>query len=212
MSGFDPDSNREVAPPDLDHQLRAELERGERLLWSGQPIASRLFLKAFALYLFAIPWTAFALFWEVMALSPWLAMQSAENPDNAQQILSIVFPLFGLPFIAIGFWMLAKPFVLLRKAGRIVYAITDRRAIIAVLGRGGASEIESYSYSQMGQGLQRNESADGSGSLYFAIGRSVGSDGKTRLRRRGFEAVAKVQEVESKLRRAIEAFEAAEEG
>ncbi len=209
MSGFDPapKAKGEMSSLDLSAQLRAELERGERLLWTAQPIAARAMRAAFVLYIFAIPWTAFSLFWEAMALSPWLALRGQEDPTGGiQTAVGIVFPLFGLPFIAIGFWMLAKPFVAAAKARRTIYGLTDRRAVIAVFGEGKASEIESYGYEKMGPEMERKERADGSGSLYFAFKRTVDSDGDPRTERKGFEEIPSVREAESKLRRAVEGF------
>jgi hypothetical protein len=57
---------------DLDSILRRELMPGERLLWSGRSQPGKL-KAAFAIWFFAIPWTAFALFWEAMAFMPWFA-------------------------------------------------------------------------------------------------------------------------------------------
>jgi len=47
--------------PELESILRRELLPAERLLWSGRPDPARL-RAAFAIWLFAVPWTAFALF------------------------------------------------------------------------------------------------------------------------------------------------------
>ena len=43
------------------------------------------------------------------------------------QLISICFPLFGLPFVLIGLGMLTAPHWAKRKALRTAYAVTDRR-------------------------------------------------------------------------------------
>lgn len=206
MSGFDPDSKTKNKNPKIDFlpELRAQLERGERLLWTGHPFPNRILLAAFPIYFFAIPWTAFSLFWEVMALSPWLALRGQEEVTTIQTALGIVFPLFGLPFIAIGFSMLGKPFLMAAKAKRTIYGLTDRRAIIVTFDEKKTKEIESYGYEKIGSEIERKERTDGSGSLYFAFKRTVDSDGDPKTERKGFEEIPSVREVENKLRRAVE--------
>ena len=55
-----------VSGDPLDLALKRELRSGERVIWKGHQLA-RISAKAFGIYLFAIPWTAFALFWTMMA-------------------------------------------------------------------------------------------------------------------------------------------------
>ena len=51
----------------LPHETRFVVERelafGERILWLAQPNPRRLMLLALPILLFAIPWTAFSIFW-----------------------------------------------------------------------------------------------------------------------------------------------------
>ena len=106
----------------LELALERELEAGERVRWKGRGMLQEA-LTRFALYLFAIPWTAFALFWTAMAWSATGAM------DENAGFLSYAFPLFGLPFIAVGIFMLATPFL----AG-YVDVLADARPFPVVLG------------------------------------------------------------------------------
>ena len=50
-------------PPQLQQRLMAELRPGEMIAWAGQPRPGRFMMKGFALWLFFVPWTAFALYW-----------------------------------------------------------------------------------------------------------------------------------------------------
>ena len=152
----------------LDRSLIA----GERLLWAAQPRASRLW-GGFGLYLFAIPWTAFALFWESMALIPFL-MAGPDTSAAWKWGFGIVFPLFGLPFIAVGLAMLYTPIHAMRKAGRTVHALTNRRLLTLV--EGSKAELKSAFVDRIGP-IERSEGRDGWGSISVQTHSKLDSDG-----------------------------------
>ncbi len=158
--------------PELDAILRRELMSGERILWSGQPNPKKLY-AAFGMWLFAIPWTVFALFWEGMA-SMMLWSPGTKTPDAISYTFGIVFPLFGLPFIAVGFYMLAMPFKAIAKAKRTVFALTDRRVLSVTAGK--SRETASVMIDQMGP-FKVKAGSDGYGSLSIQTGSSIDSDG-----------------------------------
>lgn len=158
-------------PPALDQALRRELVTGERLLWQAQPRAS-LMKAGFGIWLFAIPWTVFALFWEAMALLPWFS--PSKTPEPVQWTFGIAFPIFGLPFVLIGFWMLWQPLNAMRKAGSTVYGLTDRRLIRIVEASG--RDVASVLLDQIGP-MDRNESNDGTGHLRIQTHSRVDSEG-----------------------------------
>ncbi len=162
----------ETIAPDLDAILRRELMTGERILWSGQPNPRKLY-AAFAMWLFAIPWTAFALFWESMALFM-LWGGTTKTPAAITWSFGIVFPLFGLPFVVVGFYMLAMPFQVIGKARRTVYALTDRRVLRLTAGRN--REAQSVMLGQMGP-ITVKAGSDGYGTLTIQTGTSIDSDG-----------------------------------
>lgn len=157
--------------PELDVILRRELLPGERLLWSGRPDPSRM-RAIFAIWFFAVPWTAFALFWEAMAFLPWMA--STHTPSGIQWSFGIVFPLFGLPFIGIGLGMLWMPFKTRRKAAQTIYGLTDRRMLRVTAGT--KRESASVLISQMGP-IDVTADADGYGTLRIQTGTRLDSDG-----------------------------------
>lgn len=157
--------------PELEMILRRELMPGERLLWSGRPDPSRL-RAIFGIWFFAVPWTAFALFWEAMALLPWMA--SSHTPLGIQWSFGIVFPLFGLPFIGIGLGMLWMPFKVRRKAAETIYGLTDRRMLRVTAGT--KRESASVLISQMGP-IDVTADADGYGTLRIQTGTRLDSDG-----------------------------------
>lgn len=143
----------------LDQALRRELTAGEHVLWSAQPRAARL-KAGFWIWAFAIPWTVFALFWEAMALLPWAA--ETHTPAGMRLTFGIIMPIFGLPFIMVGFWMLWTPVAAMRKAKSTAYALTNRRLIRLV--DAGRRETTSVLLDQIGP-IDRSERADGWGNL-----------------------------------------------
>ncbi|MCZ8368896.1 MAG: hypothetical protein O9293_02830 [Porphyrobacter sp.] len=81
--------------------LERELGAGETVCWHGWQLG-RIEPRSFLIYVFAVPWTAFSLMWTVLAAG---AIGVSEIG-----LVGIAFPLFGLPFIAIGAWMLSCRF------------------------------------------------------------------------------------------------------
>jgi hypothetical protein len=131
---------------------RRHLMRGERIVWEGIP-STGLLLRPIELFLipFSLIWGGFAISWNWMA---W----NAPGDD-------LFFGLFGLPFLAIGIYLIAGRFVIdawLR--GRMRYLVTDQRIII--LKRGGAS-LQSLDIRHL-PAVELKERSDGSGSIRFA--------------------------------------------
>jgi hypothetical protein len=101
--------------------IERELVRGERLLWKGRPRGGiRLRATDGFLIPFSLLWGGFAIFWEFMAVT---------TPKN--EPVGWVFPLFGLPFILVAFYIVFGRFLADAKMRQSTeYAVTDRRAII----------------------------------------------------------------------------------
>jgi hypothetical protein len=98
-------------------QLAGRLQPGEQLLWCGRPDPAVLFARSDLTTIpFSILWLGFAIFWESGVI------RSGGGPFAA---------IWGIPFIAIGSYMVAGRFIYKRiSKKRTVYAITGRRAII----------------------------------------------------------------------------------
>lgn len=180
----------DAADTEESRRLRESLMPGERILWSARPAPGRMW-PLFGIWLFAIPWTAFALFWELMALSGWL---SGEAPRNLMDWgFGIVFPLFGLPFVAIGFVMLAIPLWGMRKAARTRHAVTNRRMITVSTGR--RTEMLSVFLDRIGP-IERSEGRDGWGSIKVQTRSRIDGDGDRiteRFEMTGIPDVARVE-------------------
>lgn len=182
-----------IADTQVPYALREwvdrEIEPGERLQWMDVP-APRFFTgPATAAFLFGIPWTAFAVFWTVMAA--WGTRQAAHT--GAPRAFSILFPLFGVPFILIGLGMLSCPFWAYRKARRTVYAITDRRAILFEGGR--SLTVRSFPPDKL-RNVFRKERKDGSGDVIFYCRTRRDSDGDRHAQDVGFLRIRNAKAVE----------------
>ncbi|MBB5687538.1 hypothetical protein [Sphingobium boeckii] len=157
--------------PALRQALDREMAAGERILWSAQPRANRLW-GGFGIWLFAVPWTIFALVWESMALLPWMA--SSKTPDAVTWTFGIIMPLFGLPFIAVGIGMMLTPVRAMRRARNTVYALTSKRLMRLVEGR--KASVSSVFTDRIGP-IDRSENADGWGDLRIQTHSHVDSEG-----------------------------------
>lgn len=179
-------------PPDAQRRLTAELQPGERLVWADAPRPRYFTAPALVAFLFAIPWTGFAVFWVVMAGGmAWFSGGDDRTPAPFK-----IFPLFGLPFILIGIGLLSSPIWMRRKLLRTVYAVTDRRAIVFE-GSALTSAVTVRSFlPERLTSMARTERADGSGDLVFEQFRQRVGSGSTTVTR-GFQSVGQVREVEA---------------
>lgn len=185
------DSNADLwqLPTRLQSLVEAELDSGEKITWIGAPIARRMAAKSLPIVLFAIPWTAFALFW--MAGAAGFRMPDLTNLPR------LAFSLFGIPFVLIGFGMLSAPYWMMRKAKKTAYVLTTARAII--FSGGFSTTVRSFAPDRLTD-LQRKQRADGSGDLVFERTLSYNNDGGRRTTDVGFLAIPDVKGVEDRVR------------
>jgi len=187
--GKDGDSD---GPAWLRDMLERELEPDERVEWTGTPKARFFTPSSVGAFLFAIPWTGFAIFWTCGAAG-------FKIPDFNKG--SDFFPLFGIPFILIGLGMLSAPLWNYRGLKKTLYAISDKRALIL---RGGRTvEIKSYMPDDLSS-LHRKERRDGSGDIFFDTWTGADSESVRANIACGFEGVPDVRDVELRLRKLAE--------
>ncbi len=156
---------------ELENELRRELSAGERILWSAQPLSRRL-KGGFGIWVFGVPWTLFSLFWVGMTLMPWFMADKA--PDGMKWTFGIVMPIFGLPFILVGFAMLWSPIKAMRLTRQTVYGLTNLRLIRLVTGKN--REVATVLLDQIGP-MDRSEARDGTGHLRIQTHSRIDSDG-----------------------------------
>lgn len=174
---------------ELDRELQAELGDGESILWQGQPDPKRATVMALPIILFAIPWTAFAIFWM------WGA--SGFGKVDSSQPFHYIFMLFGLPFVLIGVGMLSSPFWIAKTASQTVYAITNKRAIII---KGLKSRTVNSYYARDIKEITRTERPDGTGDVIFARSLTATSNSGSNSTLIGFTGIPDPRTVEQLLR------------
>jgi len=179
-------------PERLRGLVEAELRERERIVWVGKPKPWRMALQTLPILLFAIPWTAFAIFW-MCGAAGFKVPKFDAGPD--------LFPLFGVPFVLVGLGMLSAPLWAARKAAGTAYVITTERAIVFIGGRG--TTIRSFSPDRLAD-RRRVQFADGSGDLLFGRGIiATDGEGATTFTPEGFIGVRDVKGVEERIERLV---------
>ncbi|MEM7744480.1 MAG: aspartate carbamoyltransferase catalytic subunit [Pseudomonadota bacterium] len=164
------------------------LDPDERLLWEGAPLPGIRFRASdIPKSLFGSFFGGFALFWIYMA-STIGGNASGHGPTG---VIANLFPLFGLPFLAVGGYMAFERFfweAYVRTKTR--YALTDKRGFVAksALGR----KLESWPITPDTQlEYQPGEAA----TLFFAQEEKRGNKGRRYTVKRGFEYIANGEEI-----------------
>ena len=172
----------------LRELVNAELMDGETIQWMDQPVPVFFSAAAIGIVLFAIPWTAFSIFWMCGAAGVF-DINNAKFEFNALDPGRLMLAAFGIPFLLIGLGMLSVPLRMRRSMKQTVYVITDQRAMI--IGREfGAFDIKSYYPTDFSR-LHRTQKTNGIGDVYFHIKRSDDSSTEE-----GFQNLRNVREVE----------------
>lgn len=112
----------------IKYQLKTAIENAlrpdEEILWTGRPNPWAILKSSWPLFLFAIPWTLFSLTWETIAI---YGAFYANTAEGAPWFVLLIFPIFGIPFILIGFGMLLSPYFAYKNTERTVHVITAGR-------------------------------------------------------------------------------------
>lgn len=132
-----------------------DLGRGERIVWTGQPDAHRIFTSAdLFLVPFSLVWGGFALYWEATVLG---LTGSPPAPP--------AFAVFGVPFVILGLYFMVGRFIYQRWAKQnTYYALTNRRALIVRHLRG--RSVDAIILDSV-PGIKTSTRADGSGTIVF---------------------------------------------
>jgi len=179
--------------------LKAFAEReffGEKIVWVARPDVKIAFLMSFAVWLLAIPWTAFSLFWTSVPVAALLEIYTGLNvgaPKGAPSLAMWALALWGVPFVLVGFGMLLVPAWVLRKGARTLYILTNRRLSIL----NGARNVEIVSVGpQEFVSLSRKEQPDGRGTLILHQGFERDSDGDLQEKKIELGVINEVRRVE----------------
>jgi hypothetical protein len=145
------------AQGELRTALERQLEAGERILWTEMPDPAEHARRELATAVFGCLWCGFMVFFTALTAS-------------AASVGGLVFSAL---FWLIGLYLLASPWRAHRAARRTIYGITDRRAIIVLLGR--EVRVRSFYPRHIGS-LTLVERANGSG--HVVIRHDVELDGE----------------------------------
>jgi hypothetical protein len=147
--------------------IRDRLLPDEKIIWTGTPKQGLLLTSRDMLLVpFSVLWGGFAIFWEYSVLF----LIRPHHAVAAPAPVVTFFPLFGVPFVLIGLYMMFGRFFLdaqLRK--RTAYAITNQRVLI--LRSGLMNKFVSLSLDRP-PGLTLSEGRNGSGTITFGEGGS----------------------------------------
>jgi hypothetical protein len=180
--------------PSLPDNLLSAVQRvvkDEKILWTGQPDARRIFLMGLGMYLFAIPWTVFSLAWESFPLG--MILFRDKFPGDFPMGMAWVFAIFGIPFIVIGFGMLAAPFYARKKARQTAFVVSETKLAIVTLGRDLESKVRALKDIKR---IESTEKANGSGSLKLIFGYGRDSDGDRTTDSEDLTGIENVRQVE----------------
>lgn len=168
-------------PQELKENVERELQPDECISWMDMPIPTFFTRESTKIFLFGIGVTLFAIFWTCAAAG--CTIPSLNEVSNPFQLVSLLFPLFGIPFILMGFFMLANPILAYHKAFKTVYVITDRRAITFEFGW--SKTIRSYPPPKL-LNVYRKERRDGTGDVIISFDKWIDSDDVKRSKDLGF--------------------------
>jgi len=174
--------------------LDTEMQDGERVVWSGQPVPSRYKKEMKPAVFFGLGFAALGAFFAVIGFTG-MGQTASTGPGMEWPPL-----IFGSLFVLIGLGVCQVP----RFAGRIanitIYAVTDLRAI-EVISAPPQPKVRSWTPADMTV-IERVDYPDGIGDVYFARVRQPGGGGWQRV---GFSAVASPAEAEKALRDLLDA-------
>ncbi|WP_442511488.1 hypothetical protein SH528x_003169 [Novipirellula sp. SH528] len=174
--------------PSLADLVRNELEPNERVLWCETPKPRYFTAGSSGTFAFAVVWTLFSMFWIAGASG-----FQVPKFNRAQDL----FPLFGVPFLLIGFAMLSTPIWSYRNAFKTVYILTNKRAITFV--GGFRTTIRSFQPRELTT-VYRKQASDGSGDLIFNAKQWKDSEGTSHSEELGFLSISDVKTAERLLK------------
>jgi hypothetical protein len=187
----------------IPQALKAFAERefiGEKMIWAARPDNRIAVFLSFGIWLFAIPWTAFSLFWisiPAAALYEGYMGVNIGAPKGAPTLAMWAFALWGVPFLLVGFGMLLVPLFTWRKGSKTLFVLTNKR--LTTLENGSQVKVTSI-YPQEIFGLSRKEGPDGRGTLTVSLGYERDSDGDRVQKSALFGVITDVRKVEAMVR------------
>jgi hypothetical protein len=144
----------------VPEEISREVTSSEHVLWAGQPKQGVVFRGSDAFLIpFSLLWGGFAFFWEASVL------QAPTAPG--------FFPLFGIPFVCVGIYLIVGRFFAdAKQRSRTFYAITNER--ILIISGLFSRRVKSLNLRTLAD-LSISEGSNGEGSISFGGGSPFGS-------------------------------------
>jgi hypothetical protein len=144
---------------DLKLEINPYLDVNEDVLWCDKPAKKLVFTTAdIFTTLFGVVWLSFSIFW---VASAYFATEAADGGFK-------LFPLFGVPFVFIGLYLLFfRHLVSLFRRKNMIYALTNKRVMIVHTGK--RQYVQEYRYENISN-IQMKCDEDDIGSIFFFTG------------------------------------------
>ena len=187
----------QTIPYHLEQKLERKLDAEESVKWKGVPVPRLFKLESIILFLFAIPWTAFSIFWIFAAAG--FGMPDLSGGFKPE----LVFPLFGIPFVLIGFGMMSAPIWSYLHDKSIIYAVTDKRVIII----SGSRNVKTLSMAAENiKQITTNERGE-TGDLIFGHNLWENARQKRKVYEPGFYNIQNADEAHRAIKELLEAYD-----
>lgn len=135
----------------MNDLIKQELLTDEYIIWSGQPDGSKIFSKAdFFLIPFSLLWGGFAITWEMTVLG-------FDAP--------LLFKLWGLPFVAVGLYMIFGRFIYKAKMKKKTYYYVTNKRVIS-LKNSSRVQVEAEFITSL-PAVNKSVNSSGSGDIIF---------------------------------------------
>jgi hypothetical protein len=184
---------------EVDEALRAELRAGEELWYAGMPAPKYAGRKMIPIAVFGLFFGGFAAVWITMAAAgAWFGGMKATEETGSEVAAGVfmLFPLFGLPFLAIGVGMISSPWWAARAARNMGCFVTNQRALRIKVGR--TIKVHSWGPTDLGE-ISKALYRDGRGCVMFAQRLQAGAKGRVRTVQDGFDGIPEPRACEEAL-------------
>jgi len=144
------------AARDIPQLFKPDLQKDEKIVWSGQPVPSLFSAGDIIAIPFSLLWGGFAYFWEGSVVYLYL---TKHNPA----LLFMVA--WGIPFVVIGSYMMWGRFIVQHfQQKNLFFALTNQRALILSTFRGRSTQAI---FLDQLPSVNKQVNSKGIGSIYF---------------------------------------------
>jgi hypothetical protein len=126
-------TNISNAARDIPQLFKSELQKDEKIVWTGRPEPQWFSSADIVAIPFSIVWGGFAYFWEFSVVKIYLA-----HPKEGPGLLMVFW---GIPFVCIGTYMMfGRFFYQYWQQKNTFYAVTNQRILILTTSRGRSTQ------------------------------------------------------------------------